>query len=178
MTDTDTDTAPGFDAEPDLDSFRAPPLEPGADIGDDVQEWDADADAPAEPAIMDKEQFWEVFQLAFSMPGAFVPALQPVAIQPNEQTPARAASDATHRLLEIWAPQLLQPGNETVGLLLAALPFWAMKAATVRGCLADMRAEKRAAMERAQAGAANTNAAPDDAQTSAAPDPTDWMAAA
>jgi len=129
-----------------LDTFRAPDLDPGdgpAALLDVDQDGEAIApDAP--PVQIDQDQFWEVWQLCWGLPGAWVEDFKPLASRPGE----RPASDAVHRLLEIYYPRALQPGSETVGLLLTAAPVLWFKVQMVREILAARRTARIEAARR------------------------------
>jgi len=116
----------------------------------------ADSDAPQEvnedgdlisdeidsPERIDRAAFWVVFETGFSMPGLFQPDLAPLAIQPDEKAPARAASDAVYELLLIYYPKALMPGSETLAHVLIAGPFIAAKLMLLRSIFAHRRAER------------------------------------
>jgi len=124
--------------------------EPFGDLGHD----DFD-DAPAQ---LDKDAFFEVFCIAFNVPGQIMPDFARVGISEPERPAARAASDAAYRLLEIWYPQALQPGSETVAHLIVLGPFLIGKAMIVREVL---RVRKMPAPPPpAEATPANTDAEP------------------
>lgn len=132
-----------------LDAIRAADLDPVAGGEDAVRGIeDIEAGEIAEERLS-RDQFFEVFQLSFGLPGMFVPAFAPVAIQDHEQAQARGASDATYRLLELYFPRALSPAGETATLLLTAGPFFIAKAMIVRHCLASGRAKPQAQAEKA-----------------------------
>lgn len=135
-----------------LDAIRMPEIEgDDREDGDGPQEVGEDGapiDAgPEEPELIDRDAFWIVFQTAFNMPGMLLPDLRPLAIQPAEQGGARAASDATYALLEIYAPGILLPGSETLAHLMVAGPFFLGKAFVVREII---RARKAKPIEEAR----------------------------
>jgi len=130
--------------EHDLDSFRAGDLDPaGDDAGiileaDEAGEFNQAADE-AGPEQLDKGAFWETWKIVWSLPASINPAFAPLAVQPENETGERAASDAIYRLLEIWYPSALMPQSETIGLALVAGPVLIGKAMIVREVLADRR---------------------------------------
>lgn len=119
------------------------------DIGDDVADEDAPIDLTAETvsddlpeagdALLSRDQFFSVFKTAFDMPGLFAPVFKPLGIGADEQDRARAASDATYGLLEIYYPAALIPQSQVVAHLLVAGPFFISKAMIVRECLRAAR---------------------------------------
>lgn len=123
-------------------AFRAPDLESEGDAGPDhVLPVDEDGNLPAPPPErIGKEAFYEVFKIGFSAPGMVIKDLRPLAIQPDEEEPARAASDAIHSLLEIYYPGALTPQSETLAHLMAAAPFLIGKALIVREIMRAPRA--------------------------------------
>lgn len=95
-----------------------------------------DDDAPDdESGHISKDAFYTIFQTIFAMPGMFVPDFQPLAIQDDEQQAGRAASDAIYGLLEIYYPEGLVPGGDTLAHLIVAGPFIAGKVIIVREIL-------------------------------------------
>ncbi len=92
------------------------------------------------PAQMDREAFYIVFSSAFNLPPAFVPDLAPLAIKPEEEAPARAASDGVYALLEIYYPAALMPQGETFAHLMAVIPFAMVKISAMRAVIAARKA--------------------------------------
>lgn len=139
-----------------LDGFRAADLDAGEAGADQVQEVGADGEPvagdPVEPEQLSREAFYTVFYNAFGLPGMFAADFAPLAIQPGEEPPARAASDAIYELLEIYYPKALLPMGDTLARLFAIVPFAMVKAAVVRDILrARAEARREAAREAAQA---------------------------
>ncbi len=144
------DEAAAPEAEHDLDSFRAGDLDPaGGDEGAILEASEDGSFGAAEddvvPASLDRDAFWETWKIAWSLPASIDPALSPLSVQPESEGRERAASDAIHRLLEIWYPAALQPQSETIGLALVAAPVLIGKAMIIREVLADRRARRNAA---------------------------------
>ncbi len=94
------------------------------------------APATAEDVQLDKDDFWEVFQLAFDLPGQFAHDLEPFGIQEDEIEAARKASDSMHALLLIYYPSALTPNSPVIMHLLTVAPFLWLKIQTVRLILA------------------------------------------
>ena len=137
------ETSSAIDDGSHLDEIRMPDLEnqtsdPDApfEVGDDG----VPIDAPP-PEMVDKDAFWVVFQTAFNLPGQLMRDLKPLAIQDVETQGARAASDATHSLLEIYYPAALMPQSETLAHILVAAPFFIGKVLVVREILRAMKAK-------------------------------------
>lgn len=162
---------------PDLDSGgptseTAPRVRP--EPGTDAEHADA-----AEAALIDQGTFYGVvFSTVFAVPGYVRPQFKPLAIQPEEQESARAASDAVYELLRVYFPAALRPGSDTLGHVMAAAPFLMMKAQIARAIIAEMRAERmrpanRDAAPRDQAG--DQEAQQETAPTSSAADDMSWM---
>ena len=88
---------------------------------------------------LDKDDFWEVFCLAFDLPMQFIntPEMVALAIQENEIEQARAASDSIYALLKIWYPSALTVNSPTMMHLLVAVPFLWMKIQVVRLAMAQ-----------------------------------------
>ena len=126
-------------------SLVVPDLDAGDIDPDAPQEVDADGQIiPSEeyePDALDKDAFFMVFQTAFDMPAMFVEELAPLAIQENEQRPARAASDAVYSLLEIYYPAALVPNSPVLAHIMAAFPFFFAKAMIVRELIRAKRAK-------------------------------------
>lgn len=101
---------------------------------------DGDAPPPAPP--IDREAFFVVFGSIFNTPQYFQKRFAPLAIQAEEKESARAASDSIYALLEIYYPQALQPGSDTLGYLLTAAPFLMAKAMVVRAIFVELRTER------------------------------------
>ncbi len=128
-----------------LDHFVIP------SIDDVIQDEDAPIDLRMEPDpfaepeetdnIMDKDAFWQVFKSVFSIPAFIIPDLRQLAIASEEEREARAASDATYSLLEIYYPQALMPQGEIFGHLMVAGPFFIGKAMIVREVLRSRKAK-------------------------------------
>ena len=156
---TIAETAYSADEAAHLSAFLAADLDPGGGQGDRVTAVGEDgtpiddfSDDLDEPGILSKEAFFEMFSLAFGMPGMFMAHFAPLAIQPDEKPNARVASDAIHRLLEIWCPSVLKPGGETVTLLIASVPFILGKAYIVREIMVGMRRQAVEDQKRASQG--------------------------
>lgn len=142
MSEASTAPEPIAEDGAHLDGFRMPEIDAGGDDLEAPQEVGPEGEViGADPELMDHETFWQMFQLAFSLPGTFLPEFEPLGIQPHEVQPGRAASDACRDLLAIWYPQALKPGNETLGLILTAAPFLIAKVTVVRMILRN-RAER------------------------------------
>lgn len=140
-----------------MDTFRAPEIGGEGDLEHDVvtpEQAEAANDNEA-PEPLDKAAFWIVFKAGFAIPGGFFPDFAPLAIQPHEEPPARAASDSIHDLLGIYFPAALLPQSKTLALVLGAAPFLIMKVAVVREI---MRGRALAKMQERQA--VNQNHAP------------------
>jgi len=134
------DQSPAVDPDAaHLDTFRAPDIGEGEGLEDDVQRPDDEGifEDEREPAleVMDKDAFWIVFSTAFAAPGIFIPDMKPVAIQPEEVEPARAASDAAHALLSIYYPKALTPMGETMAHVMILGPLMIAKVMIVRAVL-------------------------------------------
>ncbi len=127
---------------------------------DDDGEPVADLDSGAQ---IDKDAFYVVFDHAFGLPGQFVPAFKPLAIQTDEKHRARAASDAIYELLEIYFPAALQPGSDTLARLLVCVPFLIGKVMVARAIMAGPRPEQErpAEFRRSGQGGATGNPATD-----------------
>lgn len=137
-----------------LDDIRAPEI--GAETGhdDDVVdpnalelEGDLEGDDMAE--TMSKDAFWTVFNASFAIPGGFMPDFQPLAIQPQEEKPARMASDAIFDLLQIYYPRALMPMGDTFALILTAAPFLFAKVRIVQLILIERRRPKQVVNDQA-----------------------------
>ena len=153
-----------------LSAFRAPELDAGDTGADAVVRLDDDgAPLDDEPQEIGREAFYLTFAQAFNMPGLFAPDWQPLAIQPNEEPVARAASDGIYSLLEIWYPQALTPNSPTFAALAQAAPFLIAKVMVVRAILEDRRARQLAQIRAAKAGPAQAQNAP--ANQNASPPP-------
>lgn len=148
-----------------LDNLRMPEFE-DADPDPDGPVAVDDEGAPIDegpPEQISKEAFWVVFQTAFNMPGMILPDLRPMAIQQGEAEGARAASDATYALLEIYFPSALLPQSETLAHLMVAAPFFIGKAMVVREIIRSNRAR-----------VVNPKPQQQDRETEAAPSGDDW----
>ena len=118
------------------------------DIDDDADDLDAPvhveaiatADA-AEVELIGKDAFFTVFLTAFAVPQFVQSDLAVLAVQPDEESAARAASDATYGLLKIYYPAALTPKGEVFGHLMIAGPFFIAKAMIVREVLRARRAK-------------------------------------
>lgn len=156
-TDTPTIDAANENAAPSktlpdpaahLDTFRAAELEDTAPA-DDVLAVDENGDPVAvqiDPEQVTKDGFYLVFEKAFWFPGAFMPPLAPLAIQPgHETTVAREASDAIYEILEIYWPGALMPQSDMLARLAAIVPFAMIKYMTVRTLLAELRRPREVA---------------------------------
>lgn len=145
-----------FDAAHMAD-FRAPDLGGGEDLADDVVSVEEDAEAAQDDAndppaqIMGKDAFWTVFRAVFQIPGGIMPDFAPLAIQPEEESMARPASDACYDLLSIYYPRALMPMGDTFALIMTAAPFLMMKVQVVRLILADRKRRQIEAQKQAQA---------------------------
>lgn len=145
---------PGLD---DLEGFRAPDLEGSGGGADDVVmlgEDGAPIDHGEAVEQMTKDAFWSVFRHGFGLPGLFSAPWKPLAVQPEEEEIARAASDAIYELLEIYWPGALMPQGDTFARLAAAAPFIMAKVLVVREILHQRRADRLAPAP------ANQNTAP------------------
>lgn len=132
---------------------------------------DADDVPEPEPEQISKESFFEVWQISFAAPGMVHPAFKPLAVQPEEGDSARAASDAVHRLLQIYYPAALMPGSETIALLMQAGPFLIAKVMVARSIMVALRTPPPREVNRAE-GAER----PRQEQNRSAPrGPLDWM---
>lgn len=133
------------DGSNSIASLVVPDLEMGDIDPDAPQEVDENGEViPSEeyePDALDKDAFYLVFQTAFDMPSMFVKELKPLAIQEDEQRPARAASDAVYSLLEIYYPAALVPNSPVLAHLMAAFPFFFAKAMIVRELIRAKRAK-------------------------------------
>ena len=133
------ETSSASDGGAHLENFVVPDID---DVADDV---DAPIDITLEPEpddlaeagqnLMDKNAFWTVFQSCFSIPAFLMPGMKQLAVQKEEETAARAASDATYSLLEIYYPNALMPQGEVFAHLMVAAPFFFAKAMIVREVL-------------------------------------------
>lgn len=126
-----------------LDDIRMPDVEdqgcdPDGPITVDEEGQPID-DGP--PEQIGRDAFWVVFQTAFDMPGMMIRDLSAMGIQDDERQGARAASDATYALLEIYYPKALMPQSETIAHLMIAGPFFLGKAMVVREIFRAMRAK-------------------------------------
>lgn len=142
----DTDGGAHLDAfmVPDFENEDTDPDAPVA-VGEDGLPETEIAEAGSD--CIDKDAFFTVFQTAFNMPGMFVKELAPLGIQPEEQGNARAASDATYGLLEIYYPNALKPQSETLAHVLVAGPFFIAKAMVAREAFKAMRRPKQQPIE-------------------------------
>ena len=133
-----------------LTGFRASELDTEGGGADDVVRVDAETGERIDPEtgetaleLISQDVFYEVvFKTGFAVPGMLVPDFAPVAVQPNEEDNARAASDATYRLLEIYYPKALMPGSDTLVDLLKVGSFVLAKAMLVRVILEERRIAK------------------------------------
>lgn len=152
---------PDQDDAAHLDTFRAAELEDVAPQ-DDVLSVDENGEPVAaviDPEAITKDAFYVVFEKAFWFPGAFMPPLAPLAIQPgHEATLARDASDAIYEILEIYWPGALLPQSDMLARVMVIVPFAMLKYATVREVLRSAQIAKAEARANAHA---NTNAPPD-----------------
>jgi hypothetical protein len=122
---------------------------------------------PAAPVVLDRDQFWELFRGCFAMSSslaAVVPIggkrapIASLAIAPEEEPAARAASDALYDTAE-EVPSLrwlIEPGNVWVQRAVVCLAFAAPKAAAVS---AELQARRAAPAPRAMEAAAAKPAA-------------------
>lgn len=133
----------------------------------DLDEDDADPDAPidltAEPAeeelepaeeLIGRDEFFEVFKIAFAAPGMVDADFEPLAIAEREERGARKASDAMYRLLEIYYPAALTPGGETMANLLILAPFLIGKVRIAAAVIRDKRRPREEAPEEQESRAA------------------------
>jgi len=114
-----------------------------------VDQVDETDEMPPEPVQMDKAAFYVVFSTAFNMPAMISRDFGPLAIQPEEERAARAASDGIYDLLEIYYPAALMPQGRVAASLLAAGPFIFGKVMVVREIFAAKRRAKVEAEEKA-----------------------------
>ncbi len=98
-----------------------------------------DYSPPSEPSMLTEEQFFVMVKHAFAAPQMVSPIFAPVAIQSNEETPARLASNSAHALLKIYYPQALMPGGETLGHILMIAPFLVGKIMIIRAIIKEAR---------------------------------------
>ncbi len=143
---------------PDIDADYHDPDAP-FEVGEDG------APVGLEPERIDREAFWVVFETAFSVPGMMMEELKPLAIKSDEKTAARAASDATYSLLEIYYPAALMPQSATLAHLMVAGPFFVGKALIVREILRARQAKQMPAPRNA----------PEPQQRSSAHDPSAFL---
>jgi hypothetical protein len=162
-----------------LEAVRAPDIEDDGEAApDDLRQVDDEGQViGGAPELIGKDAFWTVWQNSFAMPGWFSPRWKPLAIQPDEIEPGRAASDAAYEILEIYMPSALTPQGEMIQRLAVLVPFIFAKAQIARGILAEMKAERAS---RVSGTAANTNAAPEfrtrrTANRDSAPGAYDWL---
>jgi hypothetical protein len=93
---------------------------------------------------MSEEEFWFVFQVIFSTPGNVNPLWEPLAIQPKKIAGARAASDSTFALLQMYYPKILLKGSATFGHLVVVLPFMGGQVMIAREIARTYRDQKQA----------------------------------
>lgn len=128
-----------------LDAFVIPEDDEASQDADAPQEVGENGEIiPSEeysPERLDQAAFYTTLKTLVSVPAMYDAAFAPVAIQPQEEDQARAASDAIYALLVIWYPNALQPNSKTIGHLLVAVPFIAGKVMIVRAVLAEKRAK-------------------------------------
>ena len=105
---------------------------------------------------VEKDGFYATFKYLLALPGMRDPDFQPVAVQPEEEEGARAASDAIYELLEIWYPQALISGNKTILLMFTAGSFLFVKVKIVQSIIVA----KRMAIAEAHETATETPPAP------------------
>ncbi len=94
---------------------------------------------PSEPNMLSEEQFYVMVKHAFAAPQMVSPIFAPVAIQSNEEAPARLASNSAHALLKIYYPAALMPGGETLGHILMIAPFLVGKIMIIRAIIQEAR---------------------------------------
>ena len=159
----------------DLGEHEAPPddVRPANDPGppDDDQ-----GDEGQGGHRLSTDDFWMAFQAGFAIPQGFDRDFAPLAIQEEEAPEARAASDATYQLLDIYFPGALTTQNQTLMLLAAIVPFGFAKVQTVRAILHHKRERAREQREAASR-VGNDNHAPPANENAAPASPTDWMGA-
>ena len=133
-------------AHSDAGAFLADFVVP--DIDDDADDLDAPVHveaiakaAAAKVELIGKDAFFTVFLTAFAVPQFVQSDLAVLAVQPDEESAARAASDATYGLLKIYYPAALTPKGEVFGHLMIAGPFFIAKAMIVREVLRARRAK-------------------------------------
>lgn len=127
------------DGRPDFDSFRAAPLDPGDDESRVIEAGaggEFDLPPEAEKPVIGKAEFYQVFAAAFSVPAMIDQRLEPVAVQPGEERPARAASDALHDLLAVYYPRALSPMNDQFAQAMVLGGFCYGKYKIAMACLA------------------------------------------
>lgn len=94
---------------PDLDDEGPDPDGP-IPLGEDGQPIDA---VDNDPQLISKDVFFSLlFRLPFDLPGKMDKRLKPLAITPDEEEGARAASDSVYELIKIYYPAILDPDNE------------------------------------------------------------------
>jgi hypothetical protein len=134
-----------------MENIRAAEVDSDAIDPMAVIELDDDGQAiGAAPTVekITRAAFWVVFEQAFAIPGYIKPIWKPLAIQKDEKEGARAASDALYSLLEIYYPQALLPGSDTMAHLLVLGPFLYGKYVVVRAIVAEQRAARVAGQSR------------------------------
>lgn len=162
-----------------LDSIRVEEIEEdksGAGIvhlDEEGNEIGAEFD-PVEPEQVTRDGFFVLFRTAFDLPGQIMPDFKPLAVQPEEECTARAASDALYSLLEIYYPSALLPQSETLAHLLTLGPFVLGKAMVVKAIL-DARRRPPVHARKPQDTEAQSMPSPPPGVSS--PSPVDWMAA-
>jgi hypothetical protein len=129
-------------------TWRAPELETEGGGADDVVHVDQETGGKVDPETgapvveqITMDAWWVVFQASFAAPMMFGVDFEPVAIQPEEQTSARAASDAAYRLLQVYYPRALIAGSDKLTDLLVAGGFIYGKVMIVKMILQARRAE-------------------------------------
>lgn len=94
-----------------------------------------------------REAFFEVFSMAFAVPGMVDADFAPVSVQDHEKPQARQASDSLYRLLEIYYPAALAPQSELVTHLFTLGTFLGAKAMLVRSIMMAKAEASRSARQ-------------------------------
>lgn len=125
-----------------LDTFIIPENDEAYVDPDAPQALDDDGEPIAPdytPERLDKAAFYITFKIIFQVPAMLDKDFAPLTIQSDENDQARAASDATYDLLEIWYPAALEPNSDTIAHLLIVVPFLAGKVILLKNILEDKR---------------------------------------
>lgn len=137
-----------------LESMAMPDIGPGETDADGPQQIDEDGNPVFEPERFEpdkltKDAFWAAFKAAFQLGSAMFPGgpIPQLAIQPDEQEHARAASDATYDILDAYAPFFLDSGRDQLMLFMTAGSFFFLKAKVVQMAILERRAERTQAAQ-------------------------------